>query len=97
MLLRRSIVKLIIGLAMLTNAANLLIFTSAGLVRGRPPLMSGDATDPASTYADPLPAAVVLTAVIIGFSVLAFAMVLVYRARQVTGTDDIDEMRTTEK
>lgn len=97
MLLRRSIVKLIIGLSMLTNAANLLIFTSAGLVRERPAIMRSGEAQEVGSFTDPLSAALVLTAIVIGFSVLAFTMVLIYRANQVVGTDDIDEMRTTEQ
>lgn len=96
LMLRRSIVKLILGLTFIGNAANLLIFTAAGLTRASPPLISLGATRPPEPFADPLPQALILTAIVIGFGVLAFAMVLVYRAYQVTGTDDIDNMTTTD-
>jgi multicomponent Na+:H+ antiporter subunit C len=96
LMLRRSIVKLLIGLALLSNAANLLIFTAAGLTRGRPPLVPGGAEQPAAPYADPLPQALILTAIVIGFGVLAFAVVLVHRAHQAVGSDDLDEMNTTD-
>ncbi|HEY7716247.1 MAG TPA: Na+/H+ antiporter subunit C [Candidatus Binatia bacterium] len=96
LMLRRSIVKLIIGLALLSNAANLLIFTASGLTRGYPPLVALGATRPAEPFADPLPQALILTAIVIGFGVLAFAMVLSYRVYQTTGTDDLDNLKSTD-
>jgi len=96
LMLRRSIVKLIIGLALLSNAANLLIFTAAGLTRGYPPLVALGAARPAEPFADPLPQALILTAIVIGFGVLAFAMVLAYRVYQSTGTDDLDNLKATD-
>lgn len=97
LMLRRSIVKLIIGLALLGNAANLLIFTAAGLTPGSPPLIPPGQMRPLRPIADPLPQALILTAIVIGFGVLAFAMVLVYRTYQTTGTDDTDKMTTTDR
>mgnify|MGYP000094313946 CR=1 FL=1 len=97
LMLRRSIVKLILGLALLSNAANLLIFTAAGLRRARPPLIEGDATRLIAPYADPLPQALILTAIVIGFGVLAFAVVLVHRTWQSVGTDDLDGLNTTDR
>jgi multicomponent Na+:H+ antiporter subunit C len=97
LMLRRSIVKLIIGLALLGNAANLLIFTASGLTRGGSPLVPPGQTRPLGTIADPLPQALILTAIVIGFGVLAFAMVLVYRTYQTSGTDDSDHLTATDK
>jgi multicomponent Na+:H+ antiporter subunit C len=96
MMMRRSIVKLLIGLAMLTNAANLLIFTAAGLTRGRPPLVPGGSAGPEEPFADPVPQALILTAIVIGFGVLAFAAALVHRAYQTVGSDDLDDLNTTD-
>lgn len=96
LLLRRSIVKLVIGLALLGNAANLLIFTAARVTRGRPPLVPEGAAAPVPPFADPLPQALILTAIVIGFGVMAFALVLVHRAYQTVGTDDLDDMRSTD-
>lgn len=96
MMLRRSIVKLVIGLMILSNAANLLIFTVAGMTRGAPPLIPEGATVPAGAVADPLPQALVLTAIVIAFGVLAFAVVLIRRANEVVGTDDLDQMKGTD-
>ena len=92
MMLRRSAVKLIIGISLLGHAANLLIFTIAGLTRGRPPLVT--AASPSSwAIADPLPQALILTAIVIGFAVQAFAVVLIHRVIQTVGTDDLDQMK----
>jgi multicomponent Na+:H+ antiporter subunit C len=96
MMLRRSIVKLIIGLALLGHAANLLIFTAAGLTRARAPLVPEGAVRPPLPTADPLPQALVLTAIVIGFGVLAFTVALIHRTHGATGTDDIDHLRTTD-
>jgi multicomponent Na+:H+ antiporter subunit C len=96
LLLRRSLAKVILGLAILTNATNLLIFTVAGLVRARPPIVAPDAEQLTPPFADPVPQAFILTAIVIGFGVLAFALVLAYRAFQVVGSDDLDDMRSTD-
>lgn len=96
MMLRRSIVKLVIGLMILSNAANLLIFTVAGMTRGAPPLIPAGASAPAGAIADPLPQALVLTAIVIAFGVLAFAVVLIHRAYEVVRTDDLDQMKDTD-
>ena len=96
MMLRRSIVKLVIGLVLLSNAANLLIFTVAGLVRGSPPLIYPGDLVPPGVSADPLAQALILTAIVIGFGVLAFAVVLIHRAYEVVGADDMDQMKDTD-
>jgi multicomponent Na+:H+ antiporter subunit C len=96
MIVRRSIVKLIIGLALLSHAANLLIFVSGGLVRTQPPLILGGHAQPPQLFSDPLPQALILTAIVISFGVLAFALVLFHRAYQAVGADDIDQMKSTD-
>ncbi|MCC6151367.1 MAG: Na+/H+ antiporter subunit C [Planctomycetes bacterium] len=96
MVLRRSMVKLIIGLALLSHAANLLIFTMATLRRDRPPLIDEGETALAAPYADPVPQALILTAIVIGFAVSAFAAIMIYRVYQTTGTDDLDQLHTTD-
>lgn len=96
LMLRRSLVKLLLGLALLTNAVNLLIFTAAGLTRGRPPLIPTDAVALENAPADPLPQALILTAIVIGFSIIAFALVLANRTYMTLGTDDLDQMRSTD-
>ncbi|MCA9998938.1 MAG: Na+/H+ antiporter subunit C [Anaerolineales bacterium] len=97
MMLSRSIVKLIIGLALLGHASNLLIFNMGPLVRGRPPLIPEGAKAPIPPFADPLPQALILTAIVIGLGAIAFAIVLVRSVYQQVSTDDIDELRNTER
>ncbi|MHC4886436.1 MAG: Na+/H+ antiporter subunit C [Planctomycetota bacterium] len=96
LVMRRNIIKLIIGLSLLGHGANLLIFTAGGLTRHRPPLVPGDAVRLVEPTADPLPQAFVLTAIVIGFGITAFALVLFQRTYQSLGTHDVDEMRNTE-
>jgi multicomponent Na+:H+ antiporter subunit C len=96
LLLRRTLAQVILGLGLLTNATNLLIFTVAGLVRARPPLIAPDAERLTAPFADPVPQSLILTAIVIGFGVLAFALVLAYRAFQVVGSDDLDAMISTD-
>lgn len=97
MMLRRSLVKLIIGMALLAHAVNLLIFTSIGLTRGRAPLVPEGATAPAPGVADPLAQALVLTAIVISFGLLVFTVVLLYRANRAVGSADLDALRSTEQ
>ena len=96
MMMRRSFVKVIIGLIFLGHAANLLIFTVGRITKGSPPFISASGLITAP-YADPLPQALILTAIVIGFGVQAFAIVLFKRAYQTAGTDDLDEMKSTDE
>lgn len=95
MILRRSLVKVIIGLIFLGHAANLLIFTIGRLTKGSPAFVELDGTI-SNLIADPLPQALILTAIVIGFGVQAFALVLFKRAYRTVGTDDLDEMKSTD-
>ncbi|MEZ4592386.1 MAG: Na+/H+ antiporter subunit C [Chloroflexota bacterium] len=95
MIRRRSLVKLIIGLALLGHASNMLIFSMGDLVRGNPPLLH-EGIDLAS-LADPLPQALILTAIVIGFGAQAFAIVLIRRVYQRVGTDDMDQLIATDR
>ncbi len=97
MMLRRSVVKLLIGLGLLSHAANLLIFTAGGVVRGRPPVVPKGEMQPLEIVADPLPQALILTAIVISFAVLAFALVLIYRTYQTVDTDDLHELKATDR
>ena len=96
LMLRRSIVKLAIGLSLLANAANLVIFVAAGLTRGVPPLVAEGDVRPPDGAADPLPQAMILTAIVIGFGVLAFTLVLIHRVYQDVGSDDLDDHSATD-
>lgn len=90
LMLRRRLAQLIIGLGLLSNGTNLLIFTSGGLTRARPPVAPVGADALVPPYADPVPQALVLTAIVIGFGLLAFTLVLAHRVHATIGTDDVD-------
>lgn len=96
MMMRRSFVKVLIGLILLGHAANLLIFTVGRITKGNPSFLNNEGMifEP---FADPLPQALILTAIVIGFGVQAFAIVLFKRAYQSAGTDDLDEMKKTDE
>jgi len=88
LMLRRRLAQLIIGLGLLSNGSNILILSAAGVTRARPPLITaGVAVD---QFADPVPQSLILTAIVIGFGVLAFSLVLAHRVHQSTGSDDVD-------
>ena len=92
LMLRRRLAQLIIGLGLLSNGTNLLIFTAGGLTRGHPPVVPAGADALVAPYADPVPQALVLTAIVIGFGLLAFLLVLAHRVHATIGTDDVDEL-----
>ncbi|HWR50271.1 MAG TPA: Na+/H+ antiporter subunit C [Bryobacteraceae bacterium] len=92
LMLRRRLAQLIIGLGLLSNGTNLLIFTAGGLTRARAPIVAEGSQALTRPFADPVPQALVLTAIVIGFGVLAFSLVLAHRVHLVGGTDDIDEI-----
>jgi multicomponent Na+:H+ antiporter subunit C len=108
-ILRRSIIRLAIGLVLIGHAANLLIFTGAGLRRDGPPILppgglpTGNGVEPgmgdpgAAALSDPLPQALVLTAIVIGFAVVAFTLVLVHRVYTVVASDDVDHLSVTDQ
>ncbi len=97
MMLRRSMVKLIAGLVLLGYASNLLIFTVSRLTRAKPPLVPQGAHSLAEPFADPVPQALILTAIVIGFGLQAFALVLVKRAYQAVDSDDLDHVTASDR
>jgi multicomponent Na+:H+ antiporter subunit C len=97
LMLRRSVVKLILGLIMLSHGVNLLIFTMGdGVRRGAPPLVDATGQPPAGS-ADPLVQALILTAIVISFGFTAFVLALAYRSNQAAGSDDLDDLSTTDR
>ncbi len=92
LLMQRSVSRIILGLLVLSNAGNLVIFVAPGLVRAKAPIISGESLN-GFLHADPLPQALILTAIVIGMGVLAFALGLVFKLIKVLGIEDVDEMR----
>jgi multicomponent Na+:H+ antiporter subunit C len=97
MMLRRSVVKLIFGLVLFSHASNLLILTLGRLSKGNPPIIPEDAELLTAPYADPLPQAMILTAIVISFGIQVFAIVLIKRVYEETGSDDLDKLTSTDK
>ncbi|MBD1382587.1 Na(+)/H(+) antiporter subunit C [Metabacillus arenae] len=89
LMLSRSLLRIIIGTGLLSHGAHLLILTMGGLKQGASPLLGEEA----SLYVDPLPQALILTAIVISFGVTSFFLVLAYRSYQELGTDDMDQLR----
>lgn len=89
LLLSRSLIRVILGTAILSHAVHLLILSMGGLKTGTVPLLGEEA----ESYVDALPQALILTAIVISFAVTAFVLVLAYRAYQELGTVDLNEMR----
>lgn len=93
LMLSKSLLRIIIGTGLLSHGAHLLILTMGGLKKGAPPLLG----EYAEKYADPVPQALILTAIVISFGVTSFFLVLAYRAYQELGTDNTERMRGTER
>ena len=96
LMLARNVLRFIFGLVLISNAANLLIFAGGRLTPRVPPLIAPGAEVAEPGVANALPQALVLTAIVIGFGLFAFALVLVSRAYQAMGTLDGDLMRVAE-
>ncbi len=97
LLLRRNLLKFILALGLISNGTHLLIFTSAGLTRGHPPLIDPGADSLGAPFADPLPQALILTAIVISFGLTAFTVLLIHRTHRATGSDDPDDLTTTDR
>ncbi|OOG66938.1 Na(+)/H(+) antiporter subunit C [Ensifer sp. M14] len=96
LLLSKSIIRVLLGVAILGNGVNLLIFTGGRLTRGVPPVIQEGADTLAGPAANALPQALILTAIVISFSFFAFLLVLAWRAYEDLSTDNTDEMRVAE-
>ncbi len=97
LLLERHVLRILFGLILLSSAVNLVILTAGRLTRGEPPLIHSNAQLPPDGFANPLPHALILTAIVIGFGLLVFALLLLYRAYSDVGAADADEMRRSEE
>jgi multicomponent Na+:H+ antiporter subunit C len=96
LMLSHNLVRVLFGLILLSNAANFVIFAAGGMTEGLPPLIGAGEKALSAPYSNPLPQALILTAIVISFGLLAFALVLVYRGYQELGTVDSDRMRFAE-
>lgn len=96
LLLRPRTFQLILGLALLSYAVNLFIFSTGGLRRNAAAILRPGESGSLGDYADPLPQALVLTAIVIGFALMCFALVLVMQLVRRVGTDDALALRLVE-
>lgn len=96
LMLSRYSVRMMLGIAVLGNGVNLLLFTTGRLTREIPPVIGMTEDVLPMTTANPLPQALILTAIVISFSFFCFLLVLTWRAFQTLKTDDTNEMRAAE-
>ncbi len=90
LMLRGHTFAIVMGLTLMSYAVNLFLFASGGLVLNQPAILAEGAE-----YSDPLPQALVLTAIVIGFAMTAFALILAIRARADLGNDQVDGKATS--
>ncbi|MEW5249791.1 Na+/H+ antiporter subunit C [Microbulbifer discodermiae] len=96
LMLERCLLQYLFGLVLLSNAANLAIFAAGRLTRATPPLVPAGMTEPPQPVANPLSQALILTALVIGFGLLAFALALIARSYARFGTLNSDRIRVAE-
>jgi multicomponent K+:H+ antiporter subunit C len=98
LLLRPRTFQVILGLSLLSYAVNLFIFVMGWVRQGLPPILpatvSAGTLPDAARFADPLPQALVLTAIVIAFATTALLLVVLLAARGLTGTDHVDGEET---
>lgn len=94
MLLRRSMVRLLMGIILIGNGANLLIFLLGGITPGKPPVIEEAKSVFTEAYADPVPQALILTAIVISFGIQSFAIVLLRQVYRLLESDDLDDLNT---
>ena len=96
LLLSRSVIRMLLGLVVFGNGVNLLIFTAGRLTREIAPIVPAGLEQPDGPIANPLPQALILTAIVIGFAMFTFLIVLAFRAYQEMDADNTDHMRLAE-
>jgi multicomponent Na+:H+ antiporter subunit C len=94
LVLRRDILRVVWGVVIYSQAANVYLITMGGL-SGVAPIISGHAVENPDTVTDPLVQALVLTAIVISFGTTAFALVLTYRIYEEHGTIDLQKLGET--
>jgi multicomponent Na+:H+ antiporter subunit C len=96
LMLGRHLVRFIFGLVLASNAVNLLIFTTGRLESSRPPLIPAESPAATAAFANSLPQALILTAIVIGFALLVFVFILFHKAYDKLGTVDTEAMTAAE-
>jgi multicomponent Na+:H+ antiporter subunit C len=96
LMLSKHIIRIVLGIAIFGNAVNLLIFTAGRIFRDVAPIIPPELDRLPGPAANPLPQALILTAIVISFSFFAFVLVLAFRGYEELGTDDATGMRVAE-
>lgn len=96
LMLSRALIRVLIGMVVLGNGINLLIFTAGRLTSAEPPIVPAGQKAPLGYFANPLPQALILTAIVIGFAMFAYFAVLALRAYQALDADNTDHLRLSE-
>ncbi|MCU5745951.1 Na+/H+ antiporter Mnh1 subunit C [Staphylococcus sp. SQ8-PEA] len=89
LILSKSLIRIIIGTTLQTHTANLFLITMGGLKKGTVPIYEKGT----HSYVDPIPQALILTAIVISFAVTAFFLVLAFRSYKELGTDNVEQMK----
>ncbi|MBX3231443.1 MAG: Na+/H+ antiporter subunit C [Labilithrix sp.] len=90
LVLRQRTFQVVMGLTLLSYAVNLFIFSMGSLVIDRPPIVEPGTPADLEHYTDPMPQALVLTAIVIGFASTALFLVVLLASRGLSGTDHVD-------
>lgn len=96
LLLRPRTFQVVMGLVLLSYAVNLFIFSMGSLAIDQPPLIAPGLAADLAHYTDPMPQALVLTAIVIGFATTALFLVVLLASRGLSGTDHVDGIRDDE-
>ncbi|MHA7966665.1 Na(+)/H(+) antiporter subunit C [Paenibacillus sp. CAU 1782] len=89
LILSKTLLRIILGLSLFTHGVHIMLMSINGLKKGAAPLLAEEA----ATYTDPVPQALILTSIVISFSLTAFSLVLAYRTYREHGTDNIEKLR----
>lgn len=93
LVLSKSLIRIVMGTTLLTHSANLFLLTMGGLKHGSVPIHE----DGVSSYVDPIPQALILTAIVIAFATTAFLLVIAFRTYKELGTDNLENMKGVPK
>lgn len=96
LLLSRSLPRMLLGVFLLGNAANIALYAGGRVLGLGPPLVARGETALAAGAGNPLPQALILTAIVISFGLFAFALVMAWAAHRAYGTADAEELREAE-
>ncbi len=93
MMMQKTMLRVVIGGSIISYGSFLALILVGGLNKGLAPVL----VEGVQEYTDPVPQALILTAIVIGFGITAFQLALAYRTYQETGTDNLDELRHDEE